>query len=67
MADREMEDGRLTVDGDKAGFPACQGERAVNEWGTNKRMGAADGGRTASPQGRLSGLSEEKPLTAEGI
>jgi hypothetical protein len=36
---------RLYPNCGRAGFPACEEERTVNEWGTNKRMRTADGGR----------------------
>jgi hypothetical protein len=36
---RGMIDGRpQTADGGGRGFPVCEEERTVNEWGTNKRI-----------------------------
>jgi hypothetical protein len=51
--------GRRTADHRSTGFPACEEEQTVNEWGTNTRMKTADGSLLSD---RLSSLSRENTL-----
>jgi predicted metal-binding protein len=46
------------------GFPVCEEEQTVNEWGTNKRMKTTDG-RLLSD--RLSSLSRENRVDSQLI
>jgi carbamate kinase len=62
-----MIDGRpRTADGGGGGFPVCEEERTVNEWGTNTRMKTADRG-VDSGGGGFPVCEEEQTVNEWGI